>query len=187
MISPLAVAAPSPHATEKTTVTKESQAFLAAVMPDEGRMTTPATDALYAATRPFHDLLAEQMDRITGLERLLREADSVEERDYVFGFFEQFRQTFGALRTNLTIALATIDKITDQSFQLDTYAATMRYALANRDADIEAVAKAGAVVVLSAAEHAHLLDRVALADALVTADARKTGGVKAPDAESAQP
>jgi hypothetical protein len=111
-------------------MTPESQAFLDAMVPAEGSVSTDHTDAVYDLLRPIHDVLAATEAHWQAIDALRLAADRVEENPQVYGWFERFKQTIDAARRINAEAKRAVEAISDVCFQLDTYAREMRAQLA---------------------------------------------------------
>jgi len=140
----------------------ETQALLAAIVPDEGKISTAHTDALYEQTAPIHDALEHVRAKIAEVQRLRRKADATEEDEYGYSFFERIKQTCDAAERISRETLNAVDALRDVCFQLDSYALDMARSIEGRDARLADAAKRTAgVVMLSKDEHEHLLARAA--------------------------
>jgi hypothetical protein len=114
--------------------TKASQALLAAITPDPGKVSTAHTDSLYVQTEAIHDALELVRVKMATVQSLRRKADAVEEDDTVYSFFECIKQTCDAADRIAREALNAVDALRDVCFQLDTYGSTMRDSIDGRAA-----------------------------------------------------
>lgn len=110
-------------------ITNETAALLARILPPDGKVSTPHTDAVYALVEPLHDFLHQIDDELTEVDRLRRLADRAEDAPYAYAFFERIKQTVDAARRQSQDVLAALDALTDTKFQLDEYARQMQASL----------------------------------------------------------
>lgn len=156
------------------TMTKESEAFLNALVPAEGSVATDHTDAIYALLEPLHDVLDRMDAHLQAIDKLRRAADRVEENPKVYGWFERFKQNIDAGRLKAANAKRALEDISDLCFSLDSYAIEMRTEMARQPQETKSKYR----VNLTTVEHEHLKASVAeanarLADALKELDALK--------------
>lgn len=108
----------------------ESEAFLNALVPAEGKVSTDHTDAVYDLLVPIHGVLAETEAHLQAIDALRIAADRAEDNPQVYGWFERFKQTIDAARRLNADAKRSVEAISDVCFQLDTYAREMREQIA---------------------------------------------------------
>lgn len=137
-------------------MTKESEAFLNALVPAEGSVSTDHTDAVYDLLVPLHEVLAKTEAHLQTIDALRIAADRAEDNPQVYGWFERFKQTIDAARRLNADAKKAVEAISDVCFQLDTYAVEMRETLARTVAPPKPL-----VVNLSPAEWQGTQDRLA--------------------------
>lgn len=111
-------------------MTPESAAFLNALVPAEGSVSTDHTDAVYDLLVPIHKVLADTEAHFQAIDALRIAADRVEENPQVYGWFERLKQSIDAGRRLNADAKRSVEAISDLCFQLDTYAREMREQLA---------------------------------------------------------
>lgn len=131
-------------------MTPESEAFLNALVPAEGAVTTDLTEEVYALLDPLHEVLDKVEGHLQEIDRLRRKADAAEANPQIYGWFERFKQTIDAARRLNADAKKAVEAISDVCFQLDNYAREMRETITTK------YEKAGTRVVLSKDEHDHL-------------------------------
>jgi len=107
-------------------MTPESEAFLNALVPADGKVSTDHTDAVYDLLVPIHGVLAETEAHLQAIDALRLAADRAEDNPQVYGWFERFKQTIDAARRLNADAKRSVEAISDVCFQLDTYAREMR-------------------------------------------------------------
>lgn len=110
-------------------MTPESKAFLDALVPSEGAVSTDHTDAVYDLLVPIHKVLADTEAHFQAIDALRIAADRAEENPQVYGWFERFKQSIDAGRRLNADAKRAVEAISDLCFQLDTYAREMREVL----------------------------------------------------------
>ena len=110
-------------------MTPESRAFLEAVQPPEGAASSPLTEQCYEAVEPFHKLAADFRTQLAAMQLLLARSDRAETDVGVYGKFERFKQTFGAIDRELASVTRAAQALTDAAWQLDRYARETQDAL----------------------------------------------------------
>jgi len=162
--------------TEVQAMTTASAALFALITPNSGEITRAETDGLYAATIPIHDAIAVFLAHVAEIQNARRLADAVEDDAHVFIHFEKIKQTADAAETLGREVLNGIDRLRDAAFQLDHYAAEITLAIEGTSPLARLAHTAGDRVVMSVAEHAHLLERAALAENASAATTTTNGG-----------
>lgn len=104
----------------------ETVAFLALVHPGDGRDVSVHTDSLYEVADGLHDMLAKLRARVADCEAALRKAQKAETDPRIYHWFEEFRQKFSGIDTDMKFAIRTVELVTDTSTQLDVNAARLQ-------------------------------------------------------------
>ncbi len=127
-------------------LTKETETLLASILPPKGAITTPATDALYAAVAPINAMIHATVTRIAEVQAARRAADACETEPAAYAFFNRIKAVLGGMEREVKIIENAADALTEASFNLDTYALAMQGSLATHDARRGAEAAAAASV-----------------------------------------
>ena len=112
-------------------ITPETAALVALILPPPGSPSSPDTDKLYQMVEPVHEVIETELARLVVIQKARRVADSKESADYA-SFFHMIDGQCITLARQLNEAASALELACNTSLQIDKLALEMKSSLDTR-------------------------------------------------------